>query len=364
MLQRRCKTQRPACYRPEELTALTGLKSRAVLDGLRELRKHSLLEFTTESVNILDHKSADGEDLPFDTDPNRIVPVPRRLIRVLCAHGKKSEIVIALIHCARGLFKVGSRIVMKGAVKASWITDVFGFGKTVVHSTRAWLRSLGFINEQKGVEQWRKNRWGYYFEIRCGYLPRRRKRNTTQNALSGGPLKRNPFNKLKSINQYQNPSQGSAHRISTRASGSLKGISAAPTIKNIQAEDLRRLSRLLMLHQQAVNAGWIGTGEANLQNFVAAAIRSTRVVGDSVRIFVGIVRKGLWHHITGEQESRATQALKNYRERHKQKPGGDQIERNRAKIAALISELSSESKGTAASLLAERRLITQNRSRI
>jgi hypothetical protein len=88
-----------------------------------------------------------------------------------------------------------------------------------------------------------------------------------------------------------------------------------PTLRNIKLADLRRLSRLKTLYAQATAERWLEHSEANLRNFIAAAARATRVDGDAVRIFVGIVRRGLWHHLSIEDENRATQALKREEER-------------------------------------------------
>lgn len=339
MLEKRCKTTRDAHFTHEEVIKLTGLKIRAVVDGLRELRRLRLLEFSTDRIVVLPQIPFDSEAAPFDTDLNRIVPIPRRMMRLLCSHSRKSEIVVALVHCARGLFKLDKKLVMKGAVRASWITEIFGIGKTAIHATRAWLRSHGFIAGQHNVEQWRRNRWGYYFEIRCGKLPKRKRRTTPENRLSGGPYKRIPFNKLKSINQYSYSRTKSLTVNTERKSGFLKGNLRPPNIKNIQLEDLRRVSRLLALHRQAVEAGWIERGEANLHNFVAAAVRSTRVTGDSVRIFVGITRKRLWHHITVDQEAKGVQALKNFREKMRHRASGSASRSECAKISDLIGQL-------------------------
>lgn len=43
---------------------------------------------------------------------------------------------------------------------------------------------------------------------------------------------------------------------------------------------------------------------------------------NAVRIFDGIVRRGLWHHITQEQEDWAVQVLKRYREKQAAKCSG------------------------------------------
>ena len=86
-------------------------------------------------------------------------------------------------------------------------------------------------------------------------------------------------------------------------------------MRNIRVGDLQRLSRLRALYAQATAAKWLAHSEANFRNFVAAAARATRVNGDAVRIFVGIVRRGLWHHLAIADEERAIGALKRERER-------------------------------------------------
>ena len=70
-----------------------------------------------------------------------------------------------------------------------------------------------------------------------------------------------------------------------------------------------------MLYAEATAAKWLSRSEANLRNFVAAAARATRVEGDPVRIFVGIVRKALWHHLSSADEERAISALKREQDR-------------------------------------------------
>ena len=98
------------------------------------------------------------------------------------------------------------------------------------------------------------------------------------------------------------------------APGACGQESGKPILRDIRPDDLRRLSRLRELFRQATEAGWLSRSEADFQNFVAAAVRATRleagsVRNDPVRVFVGIVRKRLWHHITIEQEERAREVI-------------------------------------------------------
>jgi hypothetical protein len=88
-----------------------------------------------------------------------------------------------------------------------------------------------------------------------------------------------------------------------------------PSIANIKLEDLLRFSRTEELYRQAVARGLVEHSEYQVLNWIAAAVRAkTAPNGDPVRIFMGIVRRGLWHHVTQQQEERARRALARYRE--------------------------------------------------
>jgi hypothetical protein len=81
-------------------------------------------------------------------------------------------------------------------------------------------------------------------------------------------------------------------------------------------EDLLAYSRTEALYQQAVSARWIQGSEANLLNWIAAAVRAkTCRARDPVRVFLGIVKRGLWSHITDADEERARRAINRYRYR-------------------------------------------------
>ena len=97
-----------------------------------------------------------------------------------------------------------------------------------------------------------------------------------------------------------------------------------PSLKDVKAEDLRKLDRLEALYAQALKAKWLEPSESGVRNFVCAALRATRAGGKVGAIFVGIVRRKLWHHVTHEQEDRAMKVLNSYRERHPNAFGFDQ----------------------------------------
>ena len=82
---------------------------------------------------------------------------------------------------------------------------------------------------------------------------------------------------------------------------------------DIKPEDLREMPRLEALYRQAVARKWLPDCENSIRNFVGAATRSRQVEGNPVKIFVGIVKKGLWHHVTQAQEDMGLKNLNCYR---------------------------------------------------
>jgi len=95
----------------------------------------------------------------------------------------------------------------------------------------------------------------------------------------------------------------------------MPGVLAGPDFGNVLPEDLPHLSRMECLFRQAVDRGFLRGSEMDALNFLGASIRARAVKArDPVRVFVGIVRRGLWSHITCAEEERARAALVRYRE--------------------------------------------------
>ena len=74
-------------------------------------------------------------------------------------------------------------------------------------------------------------------------------------------------------------------------------------------EDLRDTGRLLDLYDQAVARGWVTASERDRLRFVAAA-EHARVIGtrNPCGLFVRLVRGGLWHFVTQDDEEAASVA--------------------------------------------------------
>ncbi len=67
---------------------------------------------------------------------------------------------------------------------------------------------------------------------------------------------------------------------------------------------------------QAVQRGFVSGGDADALNFLAAGIRANEIKdGDPTRVFMGLIKRRLWGHLTQAQEDRAAAALRRFREK-------------------------------------------------
>lgn len=270
--------------------------------ALEELKEANILTYQETAIHFHSSVTPEIEEIAkaFGTSTARPVPIPRYVLRLLAKHTKPAEMVAALGHLIRCLFIKRSRINSKGFVKSSFLASVLGISERVVHSARKWLESLNIL-EPVEVAQWILNRFGACFRVRLSH---------------GTPDKKTKFappNKtLKEVHTNQNNNKPTEAVNAGFCMDSIKN----PTLADIQTEDLKRMGRLEQLYKQALERGWLSDCEFSIRNFVSAAARATRVAGNPAKVFVGIVKKRLWHHITQAQEDHAMSVLKRYREKH------------------------------------------------
>ena len=161
-----------------------------------------------------------------------------------------------------------------------------------------------------------KNRFGACFEVNLAGIGQKR---VDGRAFISELKKRReksksapPYKKIStSTNKYINHKPVRKH-----GAGFYALLPKNISLRKIKLEHLQRVSTLEPLYAQALKAGWFEHSEANVRNFISAAVRATRVSGDAVRIFVAITKRGLWHHVTQAQEDRAMEVLKRHRQKH------------------------------------------------
>jgi hypothetical protein len=299
-----------------ELAKLTLCTESKVKSELRKLEKAGLLLFSETDIQFTERALPNAvreiDFLSGSRSAKRPIPIPRPVLRYLAKEGTEATIKATLAYIIRGLtISRNGEISNKGTAKASWIAEAVGLSLRAVRAARSELLALEFISDDEGSKQWKLNRDGAYFTLNLDWKESKTEESREQAITDFAPpipqISSNfapPYKDKKTLNRSKNQKTQTSEESGFN-SKKIRNLS----LKDIKHEDLRRLSKLKILYAQAVQANWLKASEANFQNFVAAAVRATRIEGDSVRIFVTIVRKGLWHHITQAQEDRAREVI-------------------------------------------------------
>jgi hypothetical protein len=335
-------------YRVAELCSLTSLPEETIRRELRSLARSGILSFSESSIAILCASHAGDTDLSMalagKRSCKRPVPVPRSVLRLLARSQKAALGKTILAYLLRGMAidRTSGEVRGVGTVKASWIAEVMKVSLRSVKAARKELIALGFITKDTGSVQRKLNRDGAYFRInlawggRPGGVASRSKQSVTgrgQRVAKAGIAHRGVRNSpafAPPMEEKKTP-YGSKDQKAWTAKPS--GVSSKPeragepNLRNVQREDLMSYSRTESLYRQAVKASWVKDSEASLLNWVSAAVRAKSCrARDPVRVFVGIVKRGLWSHITDADEERARRAIVRYRDQARDGAGPSRSE--------------------------------------
>ncbi len=323
-------------YRVAEICSLTGLSEEAIRRELRSLARSGILSFSESSIAI--HCGSPASDnavsvaLAGKRSCKRPVPVPRSVLRFLARSQKAALGKTTLAYLFRGMAidRTSGEVRGVGTVKASWIADVMNISLRSVKAARKDLIALGFITKDTGSVQRKLNRDGAYFRIDLSWGTRPRCVASRNQPSGTGSAQRLAKARIAPREVRKNPAfappmkemrtpYGSKYQKAWTAKPS--GVSSKqnrvgkPDLRNVQPEDLLAYSRTEALYHQAVKESWIEDSEANLLNWISAAVRAKSCrARDPVRVFVGIVKRGLWGHITDADEERARRAIVRYRD--------------------------------------------------
>lgn len=349
-LQRRTRRKAiPVRFSRAELAELTRLTPRAIGFALGQLRRLALAEFKTTSIAIANTPlpQADEviEELAGGRSFNRPVPVPRPVLRFLAVQPTAALGKVMLGYICRGL-SIARRegtISSSGTVKASWLADIMGLSERSVRYAQLELRSLGWIGRDTGSKQWKLNQHGAWFCINLEWVPVAKSGvffETGKGALDCVPIARPTPESCTPVappkEDRKTPSESKDRRTASglcktdakpnpKISPPRSAALPSPTLRDIRREDLHSEGRLRELFTQAVAKGWVKNCQADALNFFGAAVRARNAGnGDPVRIFVSLVRRRLWNHITQAQEDEARRAVQRHRqsERGKVEPAG------------------------------------------
>lgn len=298
-------------FRRDELHELVDQgEGRPITRELKALQATRLLRFTETAIDIFAEASLRVETLGLigSRGVRRLIPVPRQVLKFLATCSRPAVAKTIVAYLLRGLaLERSGELRHKGTVKISWICRLCRISERAARAARAELIQLGWITKDSGSVQRKLNRDGAYFMINIAW------RRVLKRSAPPGSQKSYPFAPPRE--RQETPSDLKNQKLASRPEPGVLRMERRPDLRNIQLEDIQRLSRLRELYRQATEAGWIERGEAAFLNFTAAAVRATRAPGDPVRVFVGIVRGKFWNFITHEQEARAAEIIRRERER-------------------------------------------------
>lgn len=341
-------------YRLRELSRTTELPLNVIKKELSKLSSLGLLTFSESKILITkDSIEASGElleNLSGKRSPKRPIPMPRSILRFLSKCKKESLIKTLLAYIIRGLtLSRDGEIKGQGSVKCSWISDVMGISLRSVKGARKELIELRILTPDTGSTQWKLNKTGAYFTINLDWVEKTQKegrelvirQNKSDNVtyqtklcsksvdklisdkkILAPPTPQEHINfappykdkKTSSYEEYKNQKTLGEPKIPAGVFSKQGGRKISkPTLSNVLEVDLKDFSRCESLYFQACKQGIIQAGEASAINFLASAVRARSVEGEAPKIFMGLIKKKLWHHITQADEDRALSALRRYR---------------------------------------------------
>lgn len=313
LVARRCGSEkgRVARFTLGELRSLVGgVGGQHARASLRRLEAVGLLSWSESSIGFIRSISdllvpslSDLESVLASVINNRRkVPVPRRLLRYLCAAGRPAVVGTAIGHLLRCMYYRAGECKARGLCKASWIAETLNLDERTVKAARSTLIRHGVI-VREATPQRVMNRWGVavrfnleWSQVGQGFVP-------GSPPLGGISTTETPPPKRtgNSLPRSENQKPGVPVR-----SGACGRRGKAPRLSAVVPEDLRSLSRLETLRWEAVGKGILGPSEADRLRFMAAALHARRVADrNESGLFVAVVRGKLWHVISHADEEAA-----------------------------------------------------------
>lgn len=318
VVARRCvvrESVRPA-FRLDEVTELVGGRGgEHTRASVRRLAAAGLIHWTQSEVVQLKHaaeflaESGSGLEATLRLVPNwsRRVPVPRRVLRLLAACGRPVVVATTLGHLLRCVYYRKGGVRPDGLCKASWVASVFEVDERNVKGARSYLCRLGIL-ERSPAPQRVLNRHGGLVRLNLQWggarlAGRRRSPPLGRRTATGSPPPRETGN--SSLRRSENQKPGAPGPAGVR-----KRTSEEPRLSRVTLADLRDPSRLLALWREAGRAGLVGGSESErLKLFAAAEHAKAHGRTNPPGLFVSILRRGLWRHLTLHDEDAARRSM-------------------------------------------------------
>lgn len=314
--------------------------------GLVTIDKHAIrFAKDVDQLDIPDHA---GFDAMLERLPNsrRSVPVPRRILRALAGGFTSGMAAVTLAVLIRSVYwhkdasvskntskSGGGAFRIDGRTKREWIAEVFGVTPRTVTEARARLIDLGWL-VPLDTSQFLLNRYGAHDAINPEWYPVNdqaeqgaesdldasgssspevvsaggsSRPHTNQNTSPSGNLETRKLRPTRAGPAGESNSSKGKQREQGRGAIAKR---SAPSIRDIQPDDLRDMARLLKLYEQAVGIGIAKPGEAGRMDFLALAERARMHGRRSGALLYWLLRENKFEFITQAAEDEAGRRLK------------------------------------------------------
>ena len=319
LVARRCVVSRGVepLYRIDELHRLVGgIGGKHLRHAIARLEKSGLLRWGESFITIA--KPIDvacDEDLhrsiALVANHGRLVPIPRRIVRLIAGGARRVAIATIFGHLLRCLYYRRGVCLPEGTCKASWIADVFGVDVRNVKSARKQLVACGWLVPIP-TRQTLLNRFGQRVRVNLEW---------SGNDISAGS-KLSPRSGISSTGSpppYKDKKLSSRIYMNQKPANGPSGVSKQPArdkgpmLRHVVLNDLHDSRRLAELHRQAVAASMISRSECDRLRFFAAA-EHAKALGrrNPCGLFSTLVRRGLWKYVTHADENAAMVRLKEF----------------------------------------------------
>jgi hypothetical protein len=187
------------------------------------------------------------------------------------------------------------------------MADILGVSERAVRYARKELLQLGIITADTGSHQRKLNRTGAYFTVNVGWKPAGKLQadQSKKGGISAPPYK-----------TKKTPYGSKNQKATVGRSGAQKSTEQKKRGLNILPEHLRDLRELESVYRKIIARKVMSHSESSVLNFLSAAVKARSFGERGPKIFMGLIKRQLWSHISNQDESRARVALNRVREIH------------------------------------------------
>lgn len=292
-----------------------GTGGRRIRSSFRRLKISGLVSFgrtRIEFASSLDEFSAELQphaERMHERIPNRKrrVPVSRGTLRFIAGGAAASVSGVMLGQILRCVYLRGTSYRCEGSCSTRFIEDTFGIHARTVKRVRGpngVLQRMGWL-VPKVADRWHVQRYG----SRMVVSPTWRLRAAVDNSTGNQTACRSMTPRIVAGDTESPPPESNRYL----PSGLRNQYPAGGGRDGVWKSELRNGEHVMRLYREAVARGVLQDSDAARLGFFGAAERAKRRASRNERGFLWtVVRRGLWHFITQDEEDAARRTLREW----------------------------------------------------